>query len=82
MLAAVEPDLGVADVDGVLVVAVAWRHDHGPMAPHGELVAVTARHHGQAPGLGPGVHFRTHDHHGRVQMLRRVLGPLVQLLRL
>mmetsp|Transcript_77631 Transcript_77631/g.186220 ORF Transcript_77631/g.186220 Transcript_77631/m.186220 type:complete len:292 (+) Transcript_77631:1787-2662(+) len=52
------------------------------MAPHGELVAVTARHHGQAPGLGPGVHLRRDYDNRRVQVPGGVLGPLVQLLRL
>mmetsp|Transcript_155367 Transcript_155367/g.498494 ORF Transcript_155367/g.498494 Transcript_155367/m.498494 type:complete len:736 (-) Transcript_155367:1057-3264(-) len=54
-LAAVQPDLGVANVHHVRVLFVPRRHCHGPVPSHRKLVGIGARDHAEAPRLGPRV---------------------------
>mmetsp|Transcript_51732 Transcript_51732/g.150209 ORF Transcript_51732/g.150209 Transcript_51732/m.150209 type:complete len:265 (-) Transcript_51732:248-1042(-) len=68
MLLAVEPHLGPAHVLALLVLPVARRHGHRPVAPDSELVGVGAGHHGQAACLRPRVQLGGNDDNRGVEV--------------
>mmetsp|Transcript_85675 Transcript_85675/g.239892 ORF Transcript_85675/g.239892 Transcript_85675/m.239892 type:complete len:784 (-) Transcript_85675:90-2441(-) len=80
MPAAGEVEAFAPDAHALGIVVVHRRNRHRAVASQGELVAIGARDHGEAAGLGPRVHLGGDDDDGRAEMLRAVAHrPVLEL---